>query len=193
MTKPQARAQAKALWRAADPQTLAQWGRAMGRATLALPQWQQADTVFCFVSTPAEPDTLPLLQQALAQGKRLLVPRVLPGGGMEAVHLPDLQALRPGAYGILEPDAQRLPTGLPAAALPANALAVIPCLAADRNGVRLGRGGGYYDRFLAGYTGRRLLWCPQALLFDSLPADTWDVRFAAHETVTEDGPLARLL
>ena len=71
----------------------------------------------------------------------------------------------------------------------AAALALVPCLAASRDGVRLGRGGGYYDRFLAHYKGAGLLLCPEALLLDELPCDDWDARFAPENILTEKGIL----
>ena len=61
--------------------------------------------------------------------------------------------------------------------------------AASRDGVRLGRGGGYYDRFLAYYKGAGLLLCPEALLLDELPCDDWDARFAPENILTEKGIL----
>jgi len=83
------------------------------------------------------------------------------------------------------------PPTLPAAdpAEYAAALALVPCLAASRDGVRLGRGGGYYDRFLAHYKGAGLLLCPEALLLDKLPCDDWDARFAPENILTEKGIL----
>lgn len=185
MTKPQARAAARQRRAALDMPAL---GAAMAGALFRLPLWQGCGTVFCFVSLRDEPDTLPILRRALADGKRLAVPRVLPGaaGAMEPVLLAGLDQLQPAAYGILEPaGGERLPAG----AMGADALALIPCLAADRRGVRLGRGGGYYDRFLGQYKGRKLLLCPQALLFDRLPCDPWDVPFAPDEILTEKGIL----
>ena len=103
---------------------------------------------------------------------------------MDWVEIPALSLLCPGAYGILEP-----PAALPAfdPAVCAAPLALIPCLAASRSGVRLGRGGGYYDRFLAHYKGERLLLCPAPLLLDDLPQDAWDARFAPEEILTEKG------
>ena len=90
------------------------------------------------------------------------------------------------AFGIQEPPAD-LPAADPAGY--AAALALVPCLAASRDGVRLGRGGGYYDRFLAYYKGAGLLLCPEALLLDELPCDDWDARFAPENILTEKGIL----
>lgn len=182
MTKQEARAEAKMRRRTLD---LAAVGAAMAQQVFSLPAWQAADTVFCFVPMRDEPDTLPILRRALADGKRLCVPRCLPGGGrMEAVEITALAQLKPGRYGILEP-----PEGCPAA-LTRRTLALIPCLAADRHGTRLGRGAGYYDRFLrefAALGASRLLVCPQALIFDVLPCDEWDIPFSSGEILTENG------
>ena len=160
MTKTEARAQAKALRKNLDLHAI---GTAMTQQLVALPAWRQAGTVFCFVSMRDEPDTTAILQQALVSGKRLCVPRCLPGndGRMELVEITSLNDLQPGRYGILEPCGGRT-----IAALEPGALALIPCLAVDKQGVRLGRGAGYYDRFLTrfGQTGPKLLLCPEALV-----------------------------
>ena len=118
--------------------------------------------------------------------KRLLLPRVRSKTEMDWVEIPALCLLRPGAFGIQEPPAD-LPAADPAGY--AAALALVPCLAASRDGVRLGRGGGYYDRFLAHYKGAGLLLCPEALLLDELPCDDWDARFAPENILTEKGIL----
>ena len=156
-------------------------GQEIAAALFARPDWQAADTVFCFVSMPSEADTTPILQAALAQGKRLCVPRMLGGGQMEVVCLASLEEMRPNAFGIREPLGGQV---LAPADLGPRALAVVPCLAVSRDGVRLGRGGGYYDRFLAGFGGQAVLVCPRALVFDALPADPWDARFAPADILT---------
>lgn len=183
MTKQEARTLAKARRAALDLHAV---GREMADILFTLPCWAAAETVLAFASMPDEPDTSALLARTLADGKRLLLPRVLSRTAMDWVEIPAPDMLRPGAYGILEPPAQAAaidPLGLPAA------LALIPCLAAGPDGVRLGRGGGYYDRFLAHYKGERLLLCPSAALLPGLPCDAWDVRFAPHEILTEKGTL----
>ena len=121
------------------PEQWAAFGAAMAQRLCLLPQWQAAQTVFCFASHGPEPDTLPLLQAALAEGKQLCVPRCTGPGQMEAIPLGDLALLAPGSYEIPEPPAQ-LPPCPPAGIQ----LAVLPCLAAGLDGTRLGHGGGYY-------------------------------------------------
>lgn len=153
-----------------SPQEFSTIGVAMWQTLQAQPAWQSAESVFCFVGALHEPDTMPILQGALSAGKQLLVPRIAGPGQMQLVPLQSLEQLQPGAFGILEPG-QALP------AVPAGSgvqLAVLPCLAATRSGARLGHGGGYYDRFLANYSGQRLILCPEALLAQSLPTGPLD-------------------
>ena len=153
-----------------SPQEFSAIGAAMWQTLQAQPAWQSAESVFCFVGALHEPDTMPILQGALSAGKQLLVPRIAGLGQMQLVPLQSLEQLQPGAFGILEPG-QALP------AVPAGSgvqLAVLPCLAATRSGARLGHGGGYYDRFLANYSGQRLILCPEALLAQSLPTGPLD-------------------
>lgn len=182
MTKREARTRAKALRAALDNRAV---GIAMDRELSALPCWHSAKAVLAFAALPDEPDTHPVLVRALAEGKQLFLPRVTGKTTMEWVEIPDLALLTPGAFGIPEPH-----PGLPAAKLPqTETLALVPCLAASPDGVRLGRGGGYYDRFLAHYKGRRMLLCPTALLLPEIPCDPWDVRFTPDEILTEKGTL----
>lgn len=179
--KQAARRTAKARLKALAPQNLKAAGQEIAAALFARPDWQAAHTVFCFVSMSSEVDTIPILQAALAGGKRLCVPRMLGGGQMEVVCIDSLEDLQPNAFGIREPLGGQV---LAPADLGPRALAVVPCLAVSRDGVRLGRGGGYYDRFLAGFGGQAVLVCPRALVFDTLPADPWDARFAPVDILT---------
>ena len=133
--------------------------RAIARHLLALPEYRSAEAVFCFVSAGREIDTRPILEQTLADGKMLCVPLCVADGIMELRAIRDLKELFPGAYGILEP-----PADSPALSPDQIDLAVIPCVTCSREGRRLGRGGGYYDRFLAHYRGAAVLLCRERLL-----------------------------
>lgn len=103
--------------------------------------------IFCYVSMPEEVDTHGLIRACLAQGKRVAVPRVVPGTGQIEARTLDRwdESWVPGPFGIHEPDpaVSRLVT-------PAQIdCVVVPGLAFDADRYRLGRGKGYYDRFLA--------------------------------------------
>ena len=92
-----------------------------------------------------EVDTRPILGDALAREKRALAPRVAKAGSaMDAVEVLDIKRdIAPGAYGIGEPVGVRI-------ALPEEIdFILVPGIAFDRSGGRLGRGAGFYDRFLA--------------------------------------------
>ena len=142
---------------------------AIAAHVLSLPEYQSAGAVFCFVGAGREIDTRPILEQALADGKTLCVPLCTGPGTMELRAVRDLKELVPGAYGILEP-----PADSPALSPDQTDLAVIPCVTCSREGRRLGRGGGYYDRFLAHYRGAAVLVCRERLLRQEIPFDLHD-------------------
>ena len=177
-----ARLEARARLLAAAPAERARWGQEMFRYLEMLPVWHTARTVLCFMSTPTEPDTTPLLQTALKSGRTLCLPRQCPEGRMEAHRVAALFALRPGPHGILEP-----PPTLPVVDPAAIDLIVAPCLAATPAGVRLGHGGGFYDRFFARSGAARVALCPAAAVFPQLPADEFDL--SVDLVITERGIL----
>jgi 5-formyltetrahydrofolate cyclo-ligase len=156
--------------------------RGIEQNVLALKQWKQARTVFIYVSIGREPRTRGLILSALADGKTVAVPRCLSNGEMEARVISSLDGLQPGPFGIPEPTASA-PLLLP----DAFDLIVAPCIAADRQGYRLGHGGGYYDRYLANIQCPSACLCRACLLQPELPYDAFDrpVEFV----ITEDGCL----
>lgn len=137
----------------------------------AHPFYRAAGSVFCFVGAGREIDTRPILTRALLDGKTLLTPRCEEKGVITARKIDSLSSLSPGRFGIPEPGADA-----PIWDRAAIDLILVPCLAAAPSGARLGRGGGYYDRYLADHHGNALILCPEALLFDQLPEDAWDKR-----------------
>lgn len=151
------------------PDYLKSAGQKIAAWLAACPEYRRARTVLGFVSTKTEADMLPFLRQTLEAGKCLAVPLCTAPGCMEARLITGMDDLRPGSYGILEPtpDCPRL-------APEEIEFAVAPCVACDRQGNRLGHGGGYYDRYLAVYAGPAALVCPEALLQSAIPMEPLD-------------------
>jgi 5-formyltetrahydrofolate cyclo-ligase len=113
---------------------------------LNLPSYRDAGAVLAYASFGTELQTDELLRRVLADGKTLVLPRV-ERGGLGLYEVRDLAGdLAPGTWGIREPEPDRCP--------PADAggvgFALVPGVAFDRGARRLGYGGGYYDRLLAG-------------------------------------------
>lgn len=164
--------------------------QAITRHLLAMPEYQAAGTVFCFVGTSREVDTTPILRDALAAGKRLCVPLCVGEGLMELRQITALEELVPGAYGILEPPPESSPVEADGVDL-----AVIPCLGCSHSGHRLGQGGGFYDRFLSHYRGGTVMVCRERLIREDIPLEPHDypVPWVLTERgLWEDGTPARL-
>ncbi len=118
------------------------------RITAALtqhPRWQAAQTVLLYHSLPDEVYTHDLIRQALDERKKVLLPVVV-GDDLELRPLQHEDDLQEGAFHILEPQ------GIEFTDYDAIDLAVIPGMAFTRDGRRLGRGRGYYDRLLSRLT-----------------------------------------
>ncbi len=136
---------------------------------LALPQVEQAGTVMAFCGVGREPDTGPLIRALLERGKRVALPVCLPHRGMEARLITSPEQLVTNRYGIPEPD------GLcPPVSREEIDVVLVPNVMCDRAGYRLGQGGGYYDRWLAGYRGFTVAICPARRLVDELPREAHD-------------------
>ena len=114
------------------------------RNILALREFAEADTVFCFVNTKEEIDTRIIFEEAWKMGKRVVVPRCEGKGHMEAYEIHSFSELVEGSYGILEPG-KNCKMVRPEEIQ----FAVVPCLACSVRGWRLGYGGGYYDRYFS--------------------------------------------
>lgn len=156
----------------------------------AMPEYQAADTVFCFVGTAREIDTRAFLEDVLRRGKRLCVPLCVGDGLMDLHHITSLEQLRQGAYGILEPAPET-----PVVPVDAVDFAVIPCLSCDHAGKRLGQGGGFYDRFLSGYRSAAVLVCREQLIREELPVEPHDCPIPwvmTEKGLYEDGIPARI-
>ena len=135
-------------------------------AVAELPAFQRAGAVMAFVGAKGEPDTDPLFARLERDGKRLLLPRVEYG----RLVVGDGAAPRTTSrFGISEP------TG-PAVPLDAVEFVIVPGLAFTPDGRRLGYGGGYYDKFLAGLSTPNVGVCFTEQLVDDIPFEPHDVR-----------------
>lgn len=108
---------------------------------LSLPEYIRARRVLCYASTQTEVSTRGLLREILRSGRELYLPRVLSSTAMEAVRLRDIADLKRGAtYDLDEPTGTEVlsPCDLD--------LLLVPGIAFDRRGGRLGYGAGYFDR-----------------------------------------------
>ena len=137
-----------------------------------LPAYQKAKTLLIYVSTEIEVDTLPLIQKALEQNKRVAVPRCVPGTReMEFYLIDSLDELTPGTFHVLEP----APNPLKRLTDWKDSLCVVPALGCDKKGYRIGYGGGYYDRFLNAYTGEKIAVLYKKGLIDHLWHGRYDI------------------
>jgi len=110
----------------------------------ALPEVRKAATVAAYVSVGNEPGTGPLLDALTRAGKRVLLPLVQPDKDLDWAEYAGPEALHSARFGLLEPDGPTL--GLDA--IRGADAVLVPGLAVGRDGMRLGRGAGCYDRVL---------------------------------------------
>ncbi len=148
---------------------------------LALPQVQQAKTIFAFWGIPGkEPETARMIQTLVSQGKRVGLPRMLPGHLMEIrQYMPD-RPMVSVSFGISEPDLT-----CPILTQDEIDLILVPAVCYDKAGYRLGFGGGYYDRWLEHFNGFRVGMCRNAVLQDRVPTEPHDSRVDLLLTETE--------
>lgn len=135
---------------------------------LQMAAFRSADAVFAYLAIGSEVETRGVIAAALAAGKAVALPRCVPDerGRMTWHRVRGLDGLVPGAHGILEPAGD--PGTVVRADTFAAPLALVPGLAFDCAGFRLGYGGGYYDRFLAGFDGVSIGLARPSQLFDDL-------------------------
>lgn len=149
MTKEEARKQMRRLRRDMTDPDRSRQNESIRRQILADPVWSEVTWFYPFVSYGTEVDTTMLIREVLAhpvQGRNInvAVPRVN-GKDMDFYQIHSMEDLCPGYQGILEP----VPHCLRVEAR--EGLMLLPGLAFDRKGHRVGYGGGYYDRYLAKY------------------------------------------
>jgi len=136
--------------------------------------WKKARSVALYIAVRGEMDTSPLLHAARQRGKQVLLPQCVmeEPGAMRFTLCQGPEMLAPGAFGIPEPSCS---AGMPEVAPD---LIIVPAVAFDRRGTRLGQGGGFYDRYfsrpeVAGVPRLGFIYAFQ--LVEHLPQDPWDL------------------
>jgi 5-formyltetrahydrofolate cyclo-ligase len=114
---------------------------------MELPEYAVARTVMFYVDVRTEVRTRESLPVALGQGKRIVVPYCV-DGELELFHLEDMQELATGMYKILEPKPELREQASKRVAVDELELVMVPGVAFDRGGARMGHGKGYYDKLL---------------------------------------------
>jgi 5-formyltetrahydrofolate cyclo-ligase len=174
--KREIRKEARERVRTLDEGTLRNLSASAVHCLLKRPEWKSAKRVLGYLALKDELDLSSLLKAALAEGKTVSLPRFVPETGTyQAATLPEKEGfatLSFGRFGILEP-------GPSAPMLPLNQLdfVLVPGVAFDASGKRLGRGKGFYDRLLA-ETNNTCIKCGVALeeqIVAAIPAEAHDI------------------
>jgi len=134
---------------------------------LEFPLYQNADRIFLYASVGYEIDTRDLIRRGFSSGKKVLLPKCHSKGIMEFYEYTG--TLTVGKFGIPEP------TGTIATVPRRDDLMIVPGLAFTAEGLRLGQGGGYYDRFMDKYPCITVGLCRNAFLLKELPTEWNDL------------------
>jgi 5-formyltetrahydrofolate cyclo-ligase len=173
MSKQQLRADMKAFLSKISPEERHARSLAACNHLIAEKDFKLAQMVMIFLSLPSEVETSTLAIKAWQACKRIAVPRVHPDGiRMDPIEISSFEVCKPGSLkGVREP-AEGMP--VPLAMID---IVVIPGMAFDRCGYRVGRGKGFYDRFLSqdGFKAKRCGFCFHEQLHDTVPTEQHDI------------------
>ena len=169
MNKKELRAQIRAQKRAMTEEEIQQRSSALAKLFLESDAYRQAKTIYGYLPYNQEVRTTPMLEQALKDGKRVAVPKCY-GDEMKFIYMDDLSLVEKGYANIPEPIADG-PIGDDP-----TALVLMPGLAFDRKGHRIGYGGGFYDKFLAAEPNHpTLALCYEFQMMDHLETEEFDI------------------
>lgn len=141
-------------------------------------QFKKSDTVLAYMALPDEADISKVIKKAIKAGKSVYIPKVFAETGrMEFFRLTEITRTESGAFGIQEP-AGKIGTEFQPQNADSRTLVLVPGRAFTKNGKRLGRGGGFYDKYLPRLKNKARIAgvCLQFQLVDDLPADEHDIR-----------------
>ena len=169
MDKKQLRCQIREKKRAMTQEQIESASARLGELFAASETYKQAKTIYGYLPYNQEVRTVPMLERALQDGKRVAVPKVF-GDEMKFIYMTDLTQVKKGYAGIPEPVSDG-----PVADDP-TALVLMPGLAFDKEGHRIGYGGGFYDKFLAEEPGHpTLALCYAFQMLPKIETEEFDV------------------
>ena len=169
MDKKALRSEISAQKRSMTAEQLESASRRLADQLCATDAYQQAQSIYGYLSYNQEVRTESILRRAMIDGKRVAVPKVY-GDDMKFIWIEDLDLVAPGYYDIPEPIADG------PVADDEMALVLMPGLAFDPEGHRIGYGGGFYDRYLAAHHDHKLVaLCYDFQIFDHLDTDVHDI------------------
>jgi len=169
MDKKALRAAVRAQKRAMTEQQIDEKSAALGKLFAETEQYKSAKTIYGYLPYNQEVRTVPMLQKALADGKKVAVPKVY-GDEMRFILLDDLSRVENGYSNIPEP----IDDG--PVARDETALVLMPGLAFDPQGHRIGYGGGFYDKFLSREPGHpTVALCYDFQVFPQLDTEEFDI------------------
>lgn len=155
--------------RALSSEERARIDAAITRRVFELPEFQSARVIATYLSFGAEVETRGIIERAWQEGKTVALPRCVPSSRrMRWYTVDSFSALEWHRFGMQEPAEDPAREVDLAAQKPA--LAIVPALAIDEQGFRLGYGGGYYDVFLAEFLGVSVGLCREAQVVENLAA-----------------------
>lgn len=169
MDKKALRKQIREQKRAMTPEQIESASHKLKELFLATEQYRRAKTIYGYLPYNQEVRTVPILEQALADGKKVAVPKIY-GDEMRFIYLPDLNRVEKGYSGIPEPIEDGPEGDDP------EALVLMPGLAFDKEGHRIGYGGGFYDKFLAKEPEHpTVALCYEFQIMSELPTEEFDI------------------
>ena len=169
MDKKELRAKIRQMKREMTQEQICAASEKLGQLFVNTPQYREAKTIYGYLPYNQEVRTVPMLEQAIRDGKRVAVPKVY-GDDMKFIYMDDLSQVELGYAGIPEPIADG-----PVADDP-TALVLMPGMAFTKNGDRMGYGGGFYDKFLAAEPDHpTVALCYAFQMVESLPTEEYDI------------------
>ena len=169
MDKKELRRQIRELKRAMTPEQIEQASLRLGELFLKTQQYKNAKTIYGYLPYNQEVRTIPMLEQALKDGKKVAVPKCY-GDEMKFIYLEDLTQVELGYCNIPEPIADG------PVAEDETTLVLMPGMAFTKNGDRMGYGGGFYDKFLAKEPNHpTVALCYSFQMVESLPTAEYDI------------------